>query len=90
MGPEEVCFSKYPSVVTCGPSCKPNKSEMVTKRVPVTCMSMLDPRVFEIFQKVMAGQTVPELAEELTRYTNIIRMPATCVHALVSPMPIRA
>merc|ERR1719391_1875969 len=88
--PFEVCFSKYPSVVTCGPSCKPNKSEMVTKRVPVTCMSMLDPRVFEIFQKVMAGQTVPELADMPTDYTNTIRMPATCVHALVSPMPIRA
>jgi len=41
-------------------------------------------------KKVMAGQTVPELADELTLYTNTIRMPATCVHALVSPMPIRA
>jgi len=49
-----------------------------------------NPRAFEIMQKVMAGQTVPELADMPADYTNTVRMPATCVHALVSPMPIRA
>jgi len=49
-----------------------------------------NPRAFEIMKKVMAGQSVLELAAELTLYTNIIQMPATSVHALVSPMPIRA
>merc|ERR1712029_1034036 len=36
-GPGQVCLSKIP-VTQCGPSCKPQKSQLTAKAVPFTCL----------------------------------------------------
>merc|ERR1711872_190589 len=87
MRPGKVCISKIP-VTQCGPSCKPQKSQMTEKPVPFTCLPQ--GRLAEHYlAKVTAGQALPELATKETSFAAQVRMPAHCIHALVTPMSSR-
>merc|ERR1712111_297960 len=80
--PGQVCLSKIP-VTQCGPSCKPQKSQLTLKAVPFTCLPE-GPVVEKLIAKVIIGQELPELATKVTSFTAQVRMPSTCVHALVT------
>merc|ERR1711931_581103 len=80
--PGQVCYSKIP-VTQCGPSCKPQKSQLTVKAVPFTCLPE-GPVVEKLIAKVIIGQELPELATKVTSFTAQVRMPAHCVHALVT------
>merc|ERR1711931_132060 len=80
--PGQVCLSKIP-ITQCGPSCKPQKSQLTVKAVPFTCLPE-GPVVEKLIAKVIAGQELPELATKVTSFAAQVRMPATCVHALVT------
>jgi len=80
--PGQVCLSKVP-VTQCGPSCKPQKSQLTHKAVPFTCMPE-GPVVEKLVAKVIKGLELPELATKVTSFTAQVRMPAHCVHALVT------
>merc|ERR1712029_1052769 len=67
--PGQVCLSKIP-VTQCGPSCKPQKSQLTLKAVPFTCLK--------------EGPVVEKLVAKVTSFTAQVRMPSHCVHALVS------
>merc|ERR1712212_1267443 len=87
MRPGKVCISKIP-VTQCGPSCKPQKSQMTEKPVPFTCLPQ--GRLAEHYlAKVTAGQALPELATKETSFAAQVRMPAHCIHAPVTPMSSR-
>merc|ERR1712111_60404 len=81
-GPGQVCLSKIP-VTQCGPSCKPQKSQLTVKAVPFTCLPE-GPVVEKLVAKVIIGQELPELATKVTSFAAQVRMPAHCVHALVT------
>merc|ERR1712029_665708 len=81
-GPGQVCLSKIP-VTQCGPSCKPQKSQLTVKAVPFTCLPE-GPVVEKLVAKVIIGQELPELATKVTSFATQVRMPSTCVHALVT------
>merc|ERR1712111_77248 len=81
-GPGQVCLSKIP-VTQCGPSCKPQKSRLTVKAVPFTCLPE-GPVVEKLVAKVIIGQELPELATKVTSFTAQVRMPAHCIHALVT------
>merc|ERR1712121_263334 len=80
--PRQVCLSKIP-VTQCGPSCKPQKSQLTVKAVPFTCLPE-GPVVEKLIAKVIIGQELPELATKVTSFTAQVRMPAHCIHALVT------
>merc|ERR1712029_1032000 len=80
--PGQGCLSKVP-VTQCGPSCKPQKSQLTVKAVPFTCLKE-GPVVEKLVAKAITGQELPELATKVTSFTAQVRMPANCVHALVS------
>merc|ERR1712168_35831 len=80
--PGQVCLSKIP-ITQCGPSCKPQKSQLTLKAVPFTCLPE-GPVVEKLIAKVIIGQELPELATKVTSFTAQVRMPAHCVHALVT------
>merc|ERR1712111_262971 len=80
--PGQVCLSKVP-VTQCGPSCKPQKSQLTVKAVPFTCLPE-GPVVEKLIAKVIIGQELPELATKATSFVAKVRMPSHCVHALVS------
>merc|ERR1712111_263794 len=80
--PGQVCLSKIP-VTQCEPSCKPQKSQLTLKAVPFTCLPE-GPLVEKLIAKVIIGQELPELATKVTSFTAQVRMPSTCVHALVT------
>merc|ERR1719228_2574840 len=80
--PGQVCLSKIP-VTQCGPSCKPQKSQLTVKAVPFTCLPE-GPVVEKLIAKVIIGQELPELATKVTSFTAQVRMPAHCVNALVT------
>merc|ERR1712029_613960 len=80
--PGQVCLSKVP-VTQCGPSCKPQKSHLTVKEVPFTCLPE-GPVVEKLIAKVIIGQELPELATKVTSFTAQVRMPAHCIHALVT------
>merc|ERR1711962_873827 len=80
--PGQVCLSKVP-VTQCGPSCKPQKSELTQKTVPFTCLPE-GPVAERLISKVIIGEELPELATKVTSFSAQVRMPAHCVHALVT------
>merc|ERR1712029_648025 len=80
--PGQVCLSKVP-VSQCGPSCKPQKSQLTVKAVPFTCLPE-GPVVERLVAKVIIGQELPELATKVTSFAAQVRMPAHCIHALVT------
>merc|ERR1712111_242801 len=80
--PGQVCLSKIP-VTQCGPSCKPQKSQLTVKAVPFTCLPE-GPVVERLVAKVIIGKELPELATKVTSFAAQVRMPANCVHALVT------
>merc|ERR1711931_214480 len=85
--PGKVCISKIP-VTECGPSCKPHKSQMTLKPVPFTCLPL--GRMAENYlEKVIKGEALPELTTKETSFTSEVRMPAQCIHALVTPLSTR-
>merc|ERR1712029_1301716 len=81
-GPGQECLSKIP-VTQCGPSCKPQKSQLTVKAVPFTCLPE-GPVVEKLVAKVIIGQELPELATKVTSFAAQVRMPAHCIHALVT------
>merc|ERR1712111_338601 len=80
--PGQVCLSKVP-VTQCGPSCEPQKSQLTVKAVPFTCLPE-GPVVEKLIAKVIIGQELPELATKVTSFAAQVRMPAHCIHALVT------
>merc|ERR1712111_325361 len=85
--PGKVCISKIP-VTECGPSCKPHKSQMTLKPVPFTCLPL--GRMAENYlEKVIKGEALPEITTKETSFTSEVRMPAQCIHALVTPLSTR-
>merc|ERR1712111_221171 len=80
--PGQVCLSKVP-VTQCGPSCKPQKSQLTAKAMPFTCLKE-GPVVEKLVAKAITGQELPELAAKVTSFAAQVRMPSHCVHALVS------
>merc|ERR1712029_1332523 len=59
------------------------KSQLTVKAVPFTCLPE-GPVVETLIAKVIIGQELPELATKVTSFAAQVRMPATCVHALVT------
>merc|ERR1719369_1889613 len=74
--PGQVCLSKVP-VTQCGPSCKPQKSQLTVKAVPFTCLKE-GPVVEKLVAKAITGQELPELAAKATTFTAQVRMPSHC------------
>merc|ERR1712029_1254331 len=59
------------------------KSQLTLKAVPLTCLPE-GPVVEKLIAKVIIGQELPELATKDTSFTAQVRMPAHCIHALVT------
>merc|ERR1719334_1499300 len=83
----EMCVSQVP-LPTCGPSCRPQNSEMIEKVLPFTCLNLdggnVDAKRIE--RMVRRGELVPELEGLPTDIMHRVRMPAHCTHALVTPI----
>merc|ERR1712183_699572 len=80
--PGQVCLSKVP-VTQCGPSCKPQKSQLTVKAVPFPCLKE-GPVVEKLIAKAITGQELPELATKVTSFAAQVRMPSHCINALVT------
>jgi len=78
----ELCISKVP-VTQCGPSCKSERSSLVQKSVPFTCLPL--GRLSDHYLRKASSGIIPELATEQTSFSTMMAQPTHCVHALVSP-----
>jgi len=66
----ELCISKVP-VTQCGPSCKSERSSMVQKSVPFTCLPALGRLSDHYLRKASVG-IIPELATETTSFSTMM------------------
>merc|ERR1711972_974631 len=72
----ELCISKVP-VTQCGPSCKTERSSMVQKSVPFTCLPALGRLSDHYLRKASVG-IIPELATETTSFSTMMTQRTNC------------